>query len=185
MARAPRRSAAGLARRRRLGARPQADRRLPASGLRRRGPQPDHGPWPRRRRPRLPAPSRRLRRELRHVLRHQHPGEAARHPPDGRDPDLFTGRARREGRAHRRPVRQAPLLPYREDRRPRAADVPRPHRQRPDPDAGRSHPGPRAPRAGLPPVGVDAEPATGLQQGRFRRPLPRARVDAGVRRHEP
>ena len=38
---------------------------------------------------------------------------------------------------------------------------------------------------GLPPVGVDAEPAAGVHQGRLRRPRPGARVEPGVRRQQP
>ena len=57
----------------------------------------------------LPAPGRRLRRVVRHVLGRQHPRQAAGHPPDGRRADVLVGRADREGRADRRPVRQAPL----------------------------------------------------------------------------
>ena len=52
-------------------------------------------------------------------------------------------------------------------------------------DAGRPGARPRAARAGVPPVGVDAEPAAGLHQGRLRRPHPGARVEPGVRRVQP
>ena len=92
----------------------------------------------------------------------------------------------REGRAHRRPVRQAPL-----ERRPSAVgdvDLPsfRGHIVNGSPsDAGGPHARPRAARAGVPPVGVDAEPAAGVHQGRLRRPHPGPRVDPGVRRVEP
>ena len=50
------------------------------------------------------------------------------------------------------------------------------------PTAGGPRARPRAARAGVPPVGVDAEPAAGLHQGRLRRPRPGPRLDAGVRR---
>ena len=43
----------------------------------------------------------------------------------------------------------------------------------------------RAPRAGLPPVGVHAEPAARVHQGRLRRPVASPRLDPGVRRIEP
>ena len=135
-----------------------------------------------RRRQRVPAPGRRLRRELRGVLRRQHPGEAARHPPDGGRADVLDGRAGREGRPHRRPVRQAPLEPDRAGRRRRPAVVPRPHRQRRRLRRRRPHARPRPARPGVPPVGVDAEPAAGLHQGRVRRPHPGPRVEPGVRR---
>ena len=139
-----------------------------------------------RRRQRVPAPGRRLRRELRGVLRRQHPGEAARHPADGGRAHVLAGRAGREGRAHRRPVRQAPVVSPTE----RVGDVDLPSFRGhivngPAPD--RRGPGarPRPPRAGVPPVGVDAEPAAGVHQGRVRRPRPRPRLDPGVRRVQP
>ena len=71
------------------------------------------------------------------------------------------------------------------DRRPRAAVVPRPHRQRHRPH--RRRPGPRSRPAapGVPPVGVDAEPAAGLREGRLRRPEPGPPVEPGVRGLEP
>ncbi len=90
-----------------------------------------------------------------------------------------------EGRPHRRPVRQAPLGAHRDRRRRRAAVVPRPHRQRHRPHRRGPGPRPRAPGAGLPPVGVHAEPAAGLHQGRLRRPVPGPRVEPGVRGVEP
>ena len=43
-------------------------------------------------------------------------------------------------------------------------------------------PDPERLAAGLPPVGVDAEPAAGVHQGRLRRPRPGPRVEPGVRR---
>ena len=82
-------------------------------------------------------------------------------------------------------VREAALGRHRADRRHRAAVVPRPHRQRSDGLRGRPHPEPRTSRAGVPPVGVDAQPAAGVHQGRFRRPVTGARLDAGVRVVEP
>ena len=52
-------------------------------------------------------------------------------------------------------------------------------------DAAARRPDPHACVRGLPPVGVDAEPAPRLHQGRVRRPLPGARLEPGVRRDEP
>ena len=49
------------------------------------------------------------------------------------------------------------------------------------PDRGRADARRRAARAGLPPVRVDAEPAARVHQGRVRRPLPRRRLEPGVR----
>ena len=86
----------------------------PAPRLRRRGPQPHRrrsARWPPARRScsrRATAP-----RVVRDVLGRQHPGEAARHPADGRGAHLLPRRPRGEGRAHRRPVRQAPLVAHR------------------------------------------------------------------------
>ena len=44
---------------------------------------------------------------------------------------------------------------------------------------------PRSPRAGVPPVGVDAEPRPGVHQGRLRRPDQGPRLEPGVRRLQP
>ena len=63
--------------------------------------------------------------------------------------------------------------------------VPRPHGQRRRTDRGGAHARRRAARAGLPPVGVDAEPGSGVHEGRVRRPLPRRCVEPGVRGVEP
>ena len=53
------------------------------------------------------------------------------------------------------------------------------------PTAAARVPEPRAAAAGVPPVGVDAEPAPGVREGRLRRPVSRARVEPGVRRLQP
>ena len=50
---------------------------------------------------------------------------------------------------------------------------------------GGPRPEPGTARAGVPPVGIDAEPAAGLHQGRLRRPVTRPLVDPGVRRVQP
>ena len=63
-----------------------------------------------RRRPGVPAPSRRLRRELPRVLGRQHPRQAQSHPADGGRAHVRRRRSRHQGRAHRGPVRQAALV---------------------------------------------------------------------------
>ena len=59
---------------------------------------------------RVPAPGRRLRRELRRLLAPTTSGRSCGHPADGGRAHLLARRAGREGRPHRRPVRQAPLV---------------------------------------------------------------------------
>ncbi len=54
----------------------------------------------------LPAPGRRLRRVLRHLLGRRHPGQAAPHPPDGGGAHLQLRGSRGQGGSHRRAVRQ-------------------------------------------------------------------------------
>ena len=72
----------------------------------------------------LPAPGRRLRRELRRAFGRQHPRFLPPLPADGGGADLRRRLAGGEGRPHRRPVRQAALGPDRDDRRRRAAELP-------------------------------------------------------------
>ena len=72
-----RQAATGMARQRPAAQRVEDARRVPAARVRRRGPFVAGVARPGRRRRRLPAPGRRLRRELRGVLRRQHPREAA------------------------------------------------------------------------------------------------------------
>ena len=96
------------------------------------------------------------------------------------------GRAGREGRAASPASSPSPARSPTE----RIGDVelpalPRPHRQRRRAHRRGPHARPRAARAGLPPVGVDAEPAAGVHQGRLRRPVPGPRVEPGVRGHQP
>ena len=63
-----------------------------------------------RRGQRLPAARGRLRGVVRRVLGRQHPRQAQGHPPDVGRADVQHRRADGEGRPHRRPVRQAPLV---------------------------------------------------------------------------
>ena len=179
------RAATRVARQRRPRPSPEADRLLSPAGVRRRGPFAAVVARPGGRRQRLPLAGRRLRRELRGVLGRQHPREAARHPADGRRADLLARRPGGEGRAHRRPVRQAAFGAVRAHRRRRPAELPWAHRQRRHADRGGSRAVTGSAGAGVQPVGIDVEPAARVHQGRLRRPQPGARVDAGVRRQQP
>ena len=78
-----------------------------AAGLRRRVRRAQGAP--RRRGPRrgLPAPGRRLRRDLRRLHRRLHPQQDQDAAADGRRPDLRRAGAGGQGRPDRRPVRQA------------------------------------------------------------------------------
>ena len=86
-----------------------------AAGVRRRGPRPH-----RRARPRSPTGEAFLLQagdcaeSFDDFSRRRHPRQAAGHPADGGRAHLLVGRARREGRPHRRPVRQAPLGAHRD-----------------------------------------------------------------------
>ena len=120
----------------------------------------------------LPAPGRRLRRVLRRVLRRRHPRPAQGHPPDGGRADLLLGRPDREGRAASPASSPSPARPT-----PRRSTASSSRRSAATSsttslptDAARV-PEPRAAAAGVPPVGVDAEPAAGLHEGRLRRPV--------------
>ena len=106
----------------------------------------------------LPAPGRRLRRELPRAPRRQHPRLLPRLPADGGRADLCRRLAGGEGRPHRRPVRQAALLADGEEGRHRAAELSRRHHQRAGVHARGAHSRSAAPARGLPPVGGDAEP---------------------------
>ncbi len=157
-------------------------RLLPAAGLRRRD-APAQGAARRgRRRPRLPPAGRRLRRELRRVLRRQHPRHLQGHAADGGGADLRRQVPGGEGRPHGRPVRQAALGADRGGRWPRAAVLPRRHRQRLRGRRGGAGARPRADAAGLPAVGGDAEPAARLQPGRLCRHHPHPLLDPRLHR---
>ena len=113
--------AARLARPRRPRSRHQGPVHLSPAGVRRRGPRPHRLAGPGRQRRGLPAPGRRLRRVVRRLLGRRHPQQAPGHPADGGRAHVLVRRPGREGRAHRRSVRQAPLVRHRDRRRRRAA----------------------------------------------------------------
>ena len=129
----------------------------------------------------VPAPGRRLRRDLRRRHRRQHPQQAARAAPDGRGPDLRRLGARGEARPPRRPVRQAALLRLRDPRRRDAAGLPRRRRQRLPLRRRVPRPRPAAARGGLPRVRRDAEPRARLRHRRLRRPAPGAHLEHRLR----
>ncbi len=133
----------------------------------------------------VPAAGRRLRRELRRALRRQHPRLLPPVPADGRRADLRGRLARGEGRPRRRAVRQAALRADRDDRRRRAAELPRRHHQRHRVHARGAHARSAAPARGLPAVGRDAEPAARLRDRRLRQPRERASLDARLREGQP
>ena len=126
---------------------------------------------------RVPAAGRRLRGGLQPVLRQQHPRPLPRPPPDVGRHDVRRRRAHRQGRPHRRPVCQAAQRGPGEEGRRRAALVPRRHHQRTRVHARRAHPRPLPPRQGLQPVGVHAQPAARLCDGRVRGARPRHQVE--------
>ena len=124
----------------------------------------------------------RLRRIVSRVSCGEHSREAAHPSTDGGGSHLRRDVAGRQGRPHRRTVRQAPFLANRDDRRGRASIVLRSSDQRRHAHRRSADAGPGAHGPGLPPVGCDAQPAAGLHQGRLRRHQPRSRVESGVRR---
>ena len=133
----------------------------------------------------VPAPGRRLRRELRRTFGRQYPRLLPRVPADGGGHDLRRRFADREGRAGRWPVRQAALVRLRDDRRRHAPGLSRRHRQRHRVHGGsaraRSAPADR----GLPPVRGDAQPVARLRHRRLRQPRERPSLDARFRQGQP
>ena len=138
-----------------------------------------------RRRQRLPAAGRRLRRELRRTRRRQYPRLLPRLPADGRGADLRRAAAGRQGRPHRRPVRQAAFVECREAGRRDAAGLSRRHHQRYRVHRGIAHSEPGTPGHGLSPVGCDAEPFARLCDGRLCQSRKRTSVDARLRQGQP
>ena len=169
----PRISGRGEARRGREPARV-----VSAARLCRRGAQPEEVARAGRGRRCFPAAGRRLRRKLRGPQRELDPRLLPRVPADVGGAHLRGRLAGGEGRAHRRPVRQAALVQRREAQRRRAAELSRRHRQRRGIHASRAHARSAAPDRGLSPVRRDLEPAARLRAWRLREPRPRAPVDA-------
>ena len=104
------------------------------------------------------------------------------HPADVGGADLRRDAAGRQGRPHRGPVREAAHGADRDDRRRRAAVVPRPRGPLRRADRRGAGPRPGADGPGLLPGGVDAQPPARVHEGRLRRPHPGAHVEPGVRR---
>ncbi len=131
--------------------------------------------------PGLRPAGRGLCRIVHRLQRRCHPRQAQGHPADGRGPHLRRRGAGGQAGPDRRTVRQAPELPHRDRRRPGLGVVPGPHGQRRSPRGG--CPGARsdAPGHGIPAVGVHAQPAAGLHEGRLRRSQPDPPVESGVR----
>ena len=126
----PRCPAAAMARSRRARRGSRRARGAPTARVRRRGAPPDPRARRGRRRQGICAPGRRLRGVLRRLLRRLDPRQAEGHLADGGRAHLRLGCPGREGRPHRRTVRQAPVFGDRARRGSRAAGVPGPHHQR-------------------------------------------------------
>ncbi len=124
----------------------------------------------------------RLRRVVPRRLDDPDPREAQGPPADVGRADVRRGAAGRQGRAHRRPVREAALVADRARRRRRAAVVPRAHRPLRRGHRRRAHARSRPHRPGLLPGGLDPQPAARLHEGRVRRHHAGAHVEPGVRR---
>ena len=152
-----------------------------AAGLRRRVRRAEDQAGRRRARRGVPAPGRRLRRDLRRRHRRQHPQQAAGAAADGRRADLRRVGARREARPARRPVRQAALLGPRDPRRRHPAGLPRRRGQRLRVHRRVAGTRPAAARRGLPRVRGDAEPRARLRHRRLRRPAPGAHLEHRLR----
>ena len=151
------RAGAGLPRRQGAGRGRGAACELSAAGFCRRGTQPQTRFGAGCRRPGIPPPGRRLRRELRRARRQQHPRFLPPVPADGGGADLCGGLAGGEGRPHRRPVRQAALFADRKARRHGAAGLSRRHHQRHRLHAGGAHSRSAPAARGLPAIGGDAQ----------------------------
>ncbi|MHC2620225.1 hypothetical protein ACVIW2_002257 [Bradyrhizobium huanghuaihaiense] len=169
---------ARLSRRQGPGRRRGAACDLSAAGVRRRGAQSEEGAGPCRGRRGLPAPGRRLRRELCRARRQQHPRLLPRAAADGGGADLCRCGAGGEGRPRCRPICKTALIADREIERHRAAELSRRHRQRYRLHQGSARAGSAAPVDGLSPVGRDAEPAACVRHRRLRQSRQRASMDA-------
>ena len=172
-----------MARRRRRRGGGRAPDGEPAARLRRRGARAARQPREGDRRPRVPAPGGRLRRVVQRDLDDAHPREAEDHAADVRRADLRRDAAGREGGADRRPVHEAALRAVRAGRRRGDPELPRPHGPRRRPHRRGARPRPSTNGRGLQPVGLDAEPAACVHEGRLRRPHPGAPLEQGLRLH--
>ena len=124
------RASAGLQGPRSARRRRAAARRLPPARLRWGSAQTQTGPWKGRRRRGVPIAGWGLRGEFRRAFGRQYPRFLPRVSADGGGDD-FRGRLPdRQGRARRRPIREAPLVRLRDDRWRHAAKLPRRHSQR-------------------------------------------------------
>ena len=109
----------------------------------------------------------------------------ARAAADGGGAHLRRRPAGGEGRPDGGPVRQAALVRHRGDRRRRAAELPRRHRQRDRVRGRRPRARPGAPAPGLLAGRRHAQPAARLHPGRLRLAHPRPPVDPGLPRPQP
>ena len=153
-----------------------------AAGVRRRGRPAARPPGGGRRRSRVPAPGRRLRRDLRRRHRRPDPQPDQDRAADGRRAHLRLLDAGDQDGPDGRAVRQAAVQRRRDPRRRHAAGVPRRRRERLRLHPAVAHARPAAAAAGVPHGGVDPEPHPRLHHRRFRRPAPGARVEQGLRR---
>ena len=115
----------------------------------------------------VPAPGRRLRRELRRIPSQQHPRHLPRAAADGGGADLCVEAAGGEARPHGGPVRQAALDADGGDRRRLATQLPRRQRQRHRLHRGEPQTRSRADDPRLQPVRRHAQPAARLRLGRL------------------
>ena len=166
------------------GARPRRGDVAPvsAAGLRRRGAAPEGAARRGRGRESLFAAGRRLRRELCGIPSEQHPRHVQGAAADGGSADLWRRLPGGQARPPCRPVREAPLLGYRDAERPHLAVLSRRHHQQPRIRRKRARARSAAHGAGLQPVRRHPQPVARLRAGRLRRSAPGARVEPGFRR---
>ena len=122
---------------------------------------------------------------LRRAFGRQHPRFLPRVPADGGGDDLRGRLAGHQGRARRRPIRQAALFGHGEGRRRRIAELSRRYHQRHRVHRGRAHARSAPPDRGLSPIGGDAEPVARLRDRRLRQSRKRASLDARLRQGQP
>ena len=169
---------------RRGGARPRRGDFAPvsAAGLRRRGAAAEGAARRGRGREGFFAAGRRLRRELRGIPSEQHPRHVQGAAADGGSADLWRRLPGGQARPPRRPVRQTPLLGYRDAERPHVAVLSRRHHQQPRIRRQGARARPATHGSGLQPVRRHPQPVARLRPGRLRRSAPSARLEPGFRR---